>query len=190
MFKRREPLHLYRQLREMIWPSMGWKRTLSYIHHRLFRQSDSTYRIAGGLATGAAVSFTPFLGTHYIQCLIYAHLSRQSKLAALVGTFWGNPWTLPPMFYLDYKLGVWLLQMSGAEEQIALPHEHTMSFFLSEPMALLLPTSIGGIILGLLSWPVYYLILYYPVRRLQETYYNRRRLKLNLKMPWGHGGPE
>lgn len=169
----------------MVWPSMGWKRTIYYIHHRLFRQSDSTYRIAGGLATGAAVSFTPFLGTHYVQSLFYAHIFRQSKIASLVGTFWGNPWTLPPMFYLDYKLGVWLMRAFGAEGAVAMPHEHTLSFFLSEPLTLFLPMGIGGIIYGLLSWPLYYLILYYPVRKLQQLYHMRRVLKLGIKATRG-----
>lgn len=160
---------------------MGWKRVFHYFHHRLFRQSDSTYRIAGGLATGAVVSFSPILGTHFIQALLFAYLFRQSKIASMMGTFWGNPWTLPPMFYMDYKLGVWLMTTFWSEDFVAMPHEHTLSYLLSEPMRLFLPMLIGGTILGIVCWPITYLILYYPVRRMQRAYHMRRMLRLKKK---------
>lgn len=181
MFKRRKPREISALLREMVWPSMGWKRALSYFHHRLFRQSDSAYRITGGLATGAAVSFTPLLGTHFVQSFIYAHIFRQSKIAALVGTFWGNPWTLPPIFYFDYHLGVWMMKVFQASDFVPMPQEHTLSHFLSDPLRLFLPLMIGGTILALLSWPVAYLMLYYPVRGMQRAYRLQRLLRLRKK---------
>lgn len=176
LFKRRDPQGLSKILRELLWPTMGWRRALSYYHHRLFRQSDATYRIAGGLATGAAVSFTPLLGTHYLQSILWAHILRQSKIAAMIGTYWGNPWTLPPMFYFDYVLGVWLMELFGGKGSASLPEEHTFSYLISDPMQLFLPMLIGGIICAILSWPVAYLIVYYPVDRLRRAY-RLRRLK-------------
>ncbi len=174
LFKRRDPRDIFLYLREMIWPSMGWRRAVDYFNHRLFRRSDSTYRIAGGIATGAAVSFTPFLGAHFVQAILYAHIFRQSKIAAMIGTFWGNPWTLPPMFYIDYKLGVRLMDIFWSGDFAPLPHEHTLSHFMHDPMRLFLPLSIGGIICALLSWPIAYLIVYYPVRGMQRAYRLRR----------------
>ncbi len=181
MFKRRKSREIPVLLREMVWPSMGWKRAISYFHHRLFRQSDSTYRITGGLATGAAVSFTPLLGTHFLQSLIYAHIFNQSKIAALVGTFWGNPWTLPPIFYFDYHLGVWLMRVFQANDFVPLPQEHTLSHLLSDPLHLFLPLMLGGAVLAVLFWPVAYLILYYPVRSMQRAYRLQRLKRLRLK---------
>lgn len=181
LFKRRVPRETSRQLREMLWPSMGWKRALFYFQHRLFRQSSSTYRIAGGIATGIAVSFTPLLGLHFVQCIVYAHIFRQSKIASLIGNTWGNPWTLPPMFYLDYKLGYWIISFFRDDALVAMPQEHTLSNFLNEPLRLFLPTMVGGTILALVSWPIAYLILYKPVRAMQRAYHMRKLLKRRLK---------
>lgn len=160
---------------------MGWRRTVSYFHHRLFRSSDSTYRITGGLATGAAVSFTPLLGTHFLQALLYAHFFRQSKIAAMVGTFWGNPWTIPPMFYIDYKLGVFLLTLGQSKDDRLLTAERGLGYLLSEPLSLFMPLLLGGVICALLSWPLAYTILYYPVRSMQRAYRLRRLLLVRFK---------
>ncbi len=181
MFKRRKPREITHALREMIWPSMGWRRVINYFYHRLFRRSDSNYRITGGLATGVAVSFTPLLGLHFVQAILFAHIMRQSKIAAMVGTFWGNPWTLPPMFYLDYKVGAWLMNLFWAGGFVALPPSHTLSHLLTDPMRLFVPLLIGGIICAIIFWHISYLILYYPVRSMQHAYNVRRLNKMRLK---------
>ncbi|MFN3826161.1 MAG: DUF2062 domain-containing protein [Micavibrio sp.] len=169
LFKRRKPLALHIRTREALWPSMGWGRAASYFRHRLLRQSASTYKIAGGLATGVAVSFTPLLGTHFIQSALYAHFMRQSKIAALVGTFWGNPWTIPPMFYLDYKIGAGLFSLFGFTALLP-PDDHGLAHLWQEPLYLFLPMLLGGIICAVVSWPLAYLGFYFPVRGMQRAY--------------------
>lgn len=160
---------------------MGWKRAIDYFYHRLFRQSDSNYRITGGLASGVAVSFTPLLGLHFLLAVLCAHIFNQSKIAAMVGTFWGNPWTLPPIFYLDYKVGIWILDLVRVGDFAILPETHTLSYILSDPLQLFLPLMVGGFICAIIGWHIGYLILYYPVRSLQKAYHQRRLHKRNLK---------
>lgn len=181
MFKRRQPREILPYLREWIWPSMGWRRTASYFHHRLFRGSDSTYRITGGLATGVAVSFTPLLGTHFLQAVLYAYFFRQSKIAAMVGMFWGNPWTIPPMFYIDYRLGDFLLTLGQGGDDHPLSGERGLGYLLSEPLSLFMPLLLGGVICAALSWPLAYMMLYYPVRSMQRAYRLRRLLLVRFK---------
>ncbi|MCM2343824.1 MAG: DUF2062 domain-containing protein [Alphaproteobacteria bacterium] len=181
LFKRRQPRGLFPYLREWVWPTMGWNRTLSYFHHRLFRSADSSYRITGGLATGVAVSFTPLLGTHFLQALLYAHFFRQSKIAAMIGTFWGNPWTIPPMFYFDYKLGNFLLTLGQGRDDLMLPSGQGLGYLLSEPSALFLPLMLGGVVFALLVWPLAYMLLYFPVRGMRRAYRLRRLLLVRFK---------
>lgn len=183
LFKRSQRRSLPHYFRDMVWPTMHWRRILAYFQHRLFRQSDSTYRVAGGLAMGIAVSFTPLLGLHLVQAVVYAHIFRQSKIASLIGTLGGNPWTLPFMFYADYKVGVWLMDMFWDGRFAAMPTEHTLENFLSNPMGLFLPLLIGASICAVVAWFVFYAILYYPVREMQKIYNHRREARAGIKKP-------
>src|SRR5687768_11738955 len=103
ILKRRNPRPALAKIRQGLWPSMGWGRTLRYYRHRVFRTGDSTYRITAGLASGMAVSFSPFIGTHVGQGLALAWLLRASLLASFIGTALGNPATYPFIFWAAYK---------------------------------------------------------------------------------------
>ena len=183
LFKRSQPRSFLHYSRDMLWPTMHWRRIVAYFQHRLFRQSDSTYRVAGGLATGIAVSFTPLLGLHLVQTILYAHIFRQSKIASLIGTLGGNPWTLPFMFYADYKVGVWLMDIFWDGRFASMPTEHTLENFLSNPMGLFLPLMIGAVSCALIAWFVFYAILYYPVREMQKIYNHRRAARAGIRKP-------
>jgi len=162
----------------MIWPSMGWRRTYHYFRHRLFRNSDSSHKITGGLATGCAVSFTPFIGTHLLQAAFFAWIFRLNVLAALIGTIIGNPWTFPAMFWLDYQVGDFVFQLFGIEEMVALPEVLTLEYLFQNPLKLFLPMTLGGIIFALICWPLAYLALFFPVKVMRRAYYYQRlRLK-------------
>lgn len=171
---------------------MGWARTLNYYRHRIFRTGDSTYRIAAGLASGAAVSWSPFLGTHFAQAVLLSWLLRANVIAGFIGTAIGNPWTFPAMFWTSYTLGVMICAPFGLGETIALPEGMDFTYFLAEPwefieylfghpLKLLLPLTVGGYLCALLFWPIAYGLLYYPVRGARKAYHVQRRRLLKLK---------
>ncbi len=191
IFKRRTPHHTFKRIREAFWPSQGWRRTLHYYRHRVFRTGDSTYKITAGLASGAAVSWSPFLGTHFAQALFLAWLVRGNLLAGFIGTVWGNPWTFPVMFWASYTLGVMICTPFGLGDFVALPTGMDFSHFLGEPweflqylfahpLKLLLPLSLGGYLCALGFWPLAYAVLYYPVRSARKAY-RLQRLKRRRK---------
>ncbi|MFT4715721.1 MAG: hypothetical protein ACI8YI_000447 [Paracoccaceae bacterium] len=95
VFKRRDKLSWGRWFAEGIYPRAGWKRASAYIGHRLKRLPGSPYHIARGLGVGVYISFTPFFGFHFVTAAILATLFRGSILAAILGTFFGNPVTFP-----------------------------------------------------------------------------------------------
>ncbi len=166
LFRRRLPLTLTRKLRELLWPTMGWNRTLIYIGHRLVRLKDTTYSLAMGLAIGAAVSFTPTPGTHILQAAGFAWLFRSNLISSFIGTLVGNPWTLPLMWWSSYKVGEFAFEAVGLEVR-RMPAEFTWAHLVAEikadPVELFLPWLVGGYIMAALSIPVTYVIFHFLV---------------------------
>ncbi|MEM8979880.1 MAG: DUF2062 domain-containing protein [Pseudomonadota bacterium] len=109
VFKRRDRRPVLRVLRELVWPRGGWARALAYLKHRLRRIPDRPERIARGIWAGLFVTFTPFVGLHFIVALIVAFFMRANILAALIATFLSNPVTLAPIAWLSLRLGYWML---------------------------------------------------------------------------------
>lgn len=186
ILKRKKPHGFIKRTQESVWPSMGWGRAFHYYRHRIFRDGSSTYRITAGIALGAAISFSPFIGTHFLQVAAIAPLMRASILAGFAGTVFGNPWTFPFLFWIGYKVGVFVCGLFGMGDFLALPGFMDMEYFTEQPFAflsflfahplkLLLPMAVGGYICALLFWPLAYLLLYYPVRYAQVSYKKERR---------------
>jgi len=137
------------QLRGMIWPERGFRRLFSYLMQRVLRTPGSTSSIAISLSFGVAISFTPFIGFHLILAAVMTSLSRGNVLVSAIGTFIGNPWTFPLIWYADYELGVVILRSLGFDIS-----RQTLSLgqFSSHPTDLLLPLTLGGFVLGAISW--------------------------------------
>ena len=111
MFSRRKKLNFGQRLIVFFWPAMGWRRTGHYLKHRICRIPGSPYEIAGGFACGAAISFSPFVGLHFILGGVWAWLTRSSIFSSIIGTAIGNPWTFPFIWAWIYQCGLWM----GAE---------------------------------------------------------------------------
>jgi len=180
MFQRKNPLTFLQSARESLWPSMGWLRTVRYMACRIIRLSDTPYRIAGGMAIGASLSFTPIVGTHILQALAVSFFIRANYFAALVGTIIGNPWTFPFMWYLSYKLGVAVFSQFGFTVALDLPEGITLwqsvDMALHQPFALFVPWVVGGYMLAALTWPVFFVVFFIAVKRIKDLQ-RRRRLK-------------
>lgn len=168
MFKRRNPLTPIDHVREVFWPSMGWLRALKYARLRVIRLSDSTHKIAAGLACGAIISFTPFVGTHFIQAGILAYLLKANLLASLIGTFVGNPWTFPFMWWGAMTFGSFLMGLLGLPSEAALPAHIDFAVMWDllwhEPLRIFLPWFAGGYLLALLTWLPFYFLFFNMVK--------------------------
>lgn len=95
MFKRRQQPPLKKRIKNMFWPEGGWKRYGKFIMLKLNRLSGTPSSIAAGVACGAAISFTPFVGFHLILAAVTAFIVRGNIVASAIGTIVGNPWTFP-----------------------------------------------------------------------------------------------
>jgi hypothetical protein len=193
MFRRRVPKKTGHLLQDLVWPRIGWGRVSRYWFHRIFHGNDSTYKITAGLASGAAVSFSPFVGTHIIQSFILARILKANWIAALAGTLWGNPWTFPFLWAASYMTGAWMVGISGTSTIKILPDYLDFEYFIDQPkdffaylfghpLELLLPMTLGSLLVGIVFWLFAYGLLYYPVLYARKVYdAHRQELREKLK---------
>ncbi len=109
VFKRRNPRGPLELLRDILYPKGGFRRAAQYVGYRLRRLPDAPHRIARGVFAGVLVSFTPLFGLHFLVAAGLAWLMRGNILAALLGTFVGNPVTFPLIAVTSVETGHWLL---------------------------------------------------------------------------------
>ena len=166
MFARRTPRTILQNLKQLFWPDMGWIRACKYAKLRIIRLSDSSQKIALGLAIGAGISFTPLVGTHFIQAGLIAYLLRANILAALIGTFTGTPWTFPFMWWAAMSFGSFLFELIGLPASATLPDEINLTIIWelikNEPLRIFAPWAVGGYLIAFLSIPLTY-PLFFPL---------------------------
>lgn len=168
MFIRRQPLSPLQTIKQIFWPSMGFRRAARYVYLRLVRLSDSTHKIAAGLSIGVGISFSPILFTHFIQAGLIAYAIRANVLSALIGTFVGTPWTFPFMWWASISLGSGLFELFGLPASRNLPENIDFAVFWQilthQPMRIFAPWFVGGYLLGIVALFVTYPVFYYFIK--------------------------
>ncbi len=197
LFKRRERPGLLTRIWHFFWPRSGWSRATRYVILRLKRLPGSPEEIARGIAAGVFVSFTPFFGMHFVSAALIAWLIRGNILAAILGTFFGNPLTFPLIAALNLELGSWMLDVSADVANHSLPAlfkgafwdlwHNFVAMFTGETVdwsgfqdffrGIFLPYLVGGIGPGV----VFAIGSYYLSVPLIAAYQNRRRGRLKAK---------
>lgn len=175
-------------MRDYIWPRTGWKRTFRYVLARLSRIPASSQSIAAGFACGAAISFTPFVGLHFVLSAILSWLFRVNIMSSLVGTVVGNPWTFPFIWVWIYELGRWIGAGSGPEEAHSMDFSSffgglleaalrmDVKFMLETAAPIFWPMFVGSLPTAAVAWFAFYFLLK-PVVVTYKNRRERRRLK-------------
>lgn len=191
MFRRRKKQSFLIKVREFLWPSAGWRRAGHYMKHRLARIDGSPYAIAAGFASGAAVSFTPFVGFHFIFAAIIAWIVRGNILTSAIGTAVGNPWTFPFIWAASYNVGINLLGGTATNDLMGqldkMFGNFTIVDLLNDPLnalgpfleTIFFPMLLGGTIIGaslwfFIYWPIYKLVSEYKIKQLKRRQKNRK----------------
>jgi len=189
MFKRRQQRPLGDRLKEWFWPSIGWRRATTYTVHRLARMPGTAYSIAGGFACGAAMSFTPFVGLHFVFSAVLAWFIRANIIASAIGTVVGNPWTFPFIWTWLYSTGLWLTSGGAVMddegvapdfgELFANMLEATLTFDLpyvvDSAIPVIWPMFVSSLPTAFIVWWVFYLPLKYVITRYQERRAHKRQ---------------
>lgn len=125
VFRRRNKRTTMEWLRASVYPKGGWLRAAGYVRHRLTRLPDPPHRIARGIWAGVFISFTPFFGFHFFAAALIARALQGNIMAAILGTFFGNPLTFPLIAFGSVQLGHLILN-TGVE---AVPASQILSSF-------------------------------------------------------------
>lgn len=201
VFKRRTKRPWTRTLAETFWPKGGWTRAASYIWHRLRRLPDPPHRIARGVAMGVFASFTPFYGFHFVIAAGMAWVLRGNLLAAVLATFIGNPLTFPLIATVSVELGAWMLgqpgdmpmhRIVGAFSQAMMElWSNMVAIFTPEVVhwdrfgalfgRVFLPYLIGGIVPGILTATLFYMITHRVISAYQRGRVARLRKRVEKR---------
>ncbi|MEK6775507.1 MAG: DUF2062 domain-containing protein [bacterium] len=125
---------------------MTLQRSARYLYLRLIRMRSNPKEIARGLAIGVFVGITPFIGFHMLLAVALAMLLKGNKFMALIGTWVANPLTFSFIFFLDYKVGRWIL--GDGPKILKLSSTHPLDV-LHMSWKILLPMSLGSLLIGL-----------------------------------------
>jgi uncharacterized protein len=145
-----------------------WKRW-SYIRRfklnvlRFIRMRESPDEIAKGFALGVFVGLTPTMGIQIPIAIVLAMLLKENKLAAALGVWVTNPLTAPFIYALEYEIGRVLLGM----ERARLPEELSLGIISELGWGVLLPLTVGSLILGAICTALAYALAlrFLPVLR-------------------------
>ncbi len=140
--------------------------------------------IAGGVAIGMFVAFTPTIGLQMVIAALLATLLKANRPAAVAIVWLTNPLTVPPLFAGTYWVGTFFhagppvaevhallsdtMRMIASHDYWALHHQFTT--FLAVGWRILIPLLIGGVLVGTILGSISYVATLRMVGR-----YRRRR---------------
>ena len=201
IFKRRDKRLTLTRFKDFLIPRKGWRRAVDYIIVRVKRLPDSPHKISVGIAIGVFCSFTPFFGLHIFLAAILAYVFNGNIVAALLGTFFGNPLTWPFIASFSIKLGEIILGYPTTKFETSLEQfvdvasafvrglssllgrgESDWNLIYDFIRELFIPYFIGGFVLGLVTALVSYfifrpIIYAYKVAKAKK---NAKRLRENV----------
>jgi len=139
----------------------SFKKILSLI----WQQDGTPYFKAKGTAAGVFSGCFPFFGFQTLLGILLARIIKGNLFLAAIGTWISNPFTYIPLYFLNYKIGSFLLHDDkNIVIQPGLIKEEFWQqgwFIISR---LIIGSSIVGLLLGFLSG----ILTYYLVRVIKK----------------------
>jgi uncharacterized protein (DUF2062 family) len=148
-----------------------WKRWFRLLYLRILRLKGKPEEVAGGMAIGICIGLTPTVPLHMVIAVLIAFFLRKSKLAAALGCWVANPFMLPFIYILDYKVGQAITGKGGPSLDLS---GFSVSYLLELGWDITYPLFVGGAAVALLSILPSYLI----TKRVVILYRERRRKRL------------
>ena len=150
--------------------------------HAIVSAHGSPRQIALGTAIGVWVAFTPTYGLQIILAVLLSTLVGASRAAAIVPVWITNPFTMIPIYGFTYELGRRLVGGPGtaaAMLRLRRAVSRLLTYdswdiidqfreMLSLGIELLLPMTVGGVIVGTIAAAITYPLILYPIKRYQQ----------------------
>lgn len=186
MFRRKNKPALMKRILSFLWPESGWKRYGQYILLRLQRLKGTPKEISAGVACGVAISFTPFVGFHFVLAAISAWLVNGNILASAIGTAAGNPWTFPFIWVSILYTGRHILGSHMEENNVAFiavfekASRSLMTFdfklFAAEVWPILWPMIVGCVPFYFVAWFITYFLMKNTLEKLDARRQRKRKV--------------
>lgn len=181
LFRRRDPESFYKRARKSLFLDGSAIRSIRYSFKRMLRLSASPHKIALGAAVGGFWACSPFLGAQFLFSWLSAWAVRGNIPAALLGTMLANPFTIPFILGLDYKIGYFLasfiFDFNIQEDILTNLADLYHHFRFEELKPLLLPLLSGSVVLGGAFFVFIYIIIFFIIDKFKK----KRRRKINLR---------
>ena len=150
-----------RQLRQAL-----LKEGVRAIFVRVVLSHTSPHQIALGAAIGVFFSVIPTFSLGMFMTLLIAWKARLNLLAAYLGTLVVNPLNSPVVYFINYKIGSWLLRIGAP---LHLPAT------LAEVGGIAKQVYLGGVVLGAAAAVLAYFLIYAITLRFRQARDLRRR---------------
>jgi uncharacterized protein (DUF2062 family) len=154
---------------------MNWiRKQVSDYYWKLMNVPGQINDVAIGFAIGVFIAFSPWVGFHTILAFLIVLALRKSVAAGILGTLVMNPVTGPFIYTLEFELGKRVLHYRRARIPSDFTFEvSTLHSFWHTGMRILLPITVGSVIIGAAAA----VIAYFLLRRSLQAY----RAKVYLK---------
>lgn len=174
LFKSRHQPTFTERLRLLAWPRRSFSRSFRYYGKRILRITASPHGVAAGLAVGIFAAFTPFWGFHVILAIVLAYLFAGNIAAAILGTTFANPITLPFIWGGTYEMGQFILSHGEQIDHQPLDLKELLSnwHFVEIWTPFIKPMLYGSGIVG-----VAFALLVYGITRVFVASYRHKRLQ-------------
>lgn len=128
------------------------KRMVRYVYIRFIRLRSHPQAIARGLAAGVFAGSYPLFGLQTLLGVAIAAAIGGNKIIAAAGTWISNPLTYVPIYAFNYQIGRWILQQPLKTELSSRSPQEWMSLGLDITLALMVGSTIVGLILSFISY--------------------------------------
>ena len=167
---------------------MDLRRLFRYHWLKFRRLQDDPRKIAGGMALGVFIAFTPTIPFHMVGALALAAVLRVSPVTAFLGIQICNPLTIPAIYLAAYKVGQFLLYRG---KPLVFPETFSFKAWICVLWQGGVALQVGGVILAIPPAIVAYFLTLWIVQR-----YHRRKMAKALSAlrlsqnPPAPSGPE
>lgn len=161
-------------------------RTLNYYFLLFVRKEDPPPQIAHGFAIGIFVGFLPIIPFQALFAVILCTIFKSNRLAGILGsTTITNPILAVPVFYAQHFLGrIFILHDFSYENFKNLFSHLSLSSINTAGKDILIlfeMVTIGGIITGIIFYPIAYYLALNAVTRRRERIAALKKARKNLR---------
>jgi uncharacterized protein (DUF2062 family) len=149
-----------------------FRRVRRFVVFKILHVDDTPHRIALGVAVGMFVAWTPFYGLHMVLIVAISALLRANKVVGVPLAWLSNPLTVP-VNLLCYWIGCRMLGVKSNEAKVAGAIQDAFApgrgfftrlvDFFHGLEEVFLPWLAGGIVFGLVTGALTYLLTYKAV---------------------------